>query len=510
MTTGQHAAAGTVLKAASVSFAGQLYQLIISLISGLVIARLIGPAPFGLFNLARTLCESTVLVTKVGFDVAIVRYLGERTGQLADAETVAVCRRVLLAVGVTSLIPIALVVAGGGAWLEQRVYPYEQFALVLAAMSLVIPFMSLLQVLGGIFRGFLRIAPRVIAELCAQPTLRLLTFLALFLIGWRLWAVVWATVASFLVAAVILLIWAFRGILRNPSESPPVTRGLWRKVTSVARYSVVISATVLMATLMSRMDVMLLGYFVSAESLGQYAIAQMIAGLLATFNIALSQAAAPMIADLGKRGVRSELATVLHQHARWVLATTLPLFFVLVLYGDALLPVLGQSYVSDVPILSVLALSQLATALFSSAGYTLSMTGRHTAEFYVMAIGAAATLALNLLLIPRQGLLGAAVATLCGVLVANGLRAVLVARVYGVFPVGRDALRSAVVCIVVFMGLFWLQKQLDASIGPAGALAWIGMSLVAYVAAMLAFGLTAGDRNLLIGLVSRIRATSRQ
>jgi len=496
----------TVLKAATVSFAGQLYQLGMSLVSGVIIARLIGPAPYGVFNLTRTICETTSLVTKAGFDLAVVRYLGERQHQLDASTTVLVCRRVVLAVLVLGAIPVMLVVGGAGALLERTVYRYEGFALALLAMSLAVPFMSVLQVLGGIFRGYLRIAPRVVGELILQPTLRLVIFLGLFAVISGLWAVIWGTVASFVIAAACLSAWAYAGILRRPKEAVAPAGYLWGEITGISRYGVVLSGSVLMSFMMSRADVMLLGYFVDADHLGQYAIAQMIAGLLASFNLALGQAASPIIADLARRQQTHDLGRVLHQHARWVAMTTVPLFLVLLLYGDKLVNLLGPSYVPDAPVIAILALSQLSIALFSSAGYALSMTGRHITEFRVLSIGVAVSVAVNLALIPGNGITGAAVAGLIGGLVANILRATSVYKIFGVFPLGIDLLRPVLICTAVFAVVYWIQLGLVTAGTIPVVLGCVGVSIGIYTVLLLLVGLAPDDRRLLRAACGRFIA----
>lgn len=493
-----------MLTTASVTFAGQVYQLVMTVISGFVIARLIGPGAYGTFNLARTVCETTTLVTKSGFDIGVIRFLGEARRPGTEFSATATCRRILAAVGALGLVPIAFVVLGGGNLIERNVYQHADFALILLVVSLSIPFLSILQVTGGIFRGFLRITPRVVAELVVQPTLRLLLFLGLFAVGLTLWAVVWATVASYAIAAALILVWAMRTILPPVTSSPGSNRRAWTEVATVGRYSAIIAASTLMATLLGRLDTIFLGYYVNSTVLGQYAAAQMVAGLLGAFNIALAQAAAPLIAGLGAERRRDEMGTVLHQHSRWVTIATVPMFLVLFCYGDSVILLLGSNYLTDAPVLAVLAAAQLIQAVLSSSGYALSMTGRHTTEMRVMIFGVAACLLLSVLLIPRAGILGAALSTLGGITTANLIRAWAVRQVVGRLPLGVDSLWPALIGLVVFAAFYGARAALTDSPGSASALLAAVGSLLAYAAIILAVGLSAAEKTSLLAVWARL------
>lgn len=491
---GSNHTSGIIFKAASASFAGQIYQLILSLVSGLVIARLIGPAAYGTFNLARTLCDAASLVTKGGFDIGIVRFLGERPGDLRAPDTLTTCRRVLLVIAIIGLIPAVLILGGGGTLLERYVFNHNDFGRVLGAMALAIPFMSLLQVAGGMFRGHLRLMPRILTELVLQPSLRLILFLACFALGWRLWAVVWGTLLSYILSASLIVLWASRTILA--SDSLPVQRHDTQSstVAGIARYSTGIAFSVLMAMLLTRLDTFVLGHFANATILGQYAIAQMVAGLLGTFNIALAQAAAPVIADLGRRDARGEMAVVLHQHARWVAIMTAPAFFALVVYGNDVVAMLGPEYAMHGPTVAILAAGQMLLALLSSAGYTLSMTGRQLSELRLLSIAAAATFLAQTVLIPRFGVSGAAWGTLGGIALANVMRSLLVRRLYNVWPLDIDALRPMLIAGLLFAASRWGLDTLTTNPSPVYTLTAIAIALLAYGLLTMTIGLGTPDR----------------
>jgi O-antigen/teichoic acid export membrane protein len=84
------------------------------------------------------------------------------------------------------------------------------------------------------------------------------------------------------------------------------------------------------------------------------------------------------------------------------------------------------------PALLILAGGQLINALAGSVGLLMAMTGHQVESSIVLAVSAGLNVGLNYLLIPRYGLVGAALATGISTVVWNVTLAVRVRRLLGV------------------------------------------------------------------------------
>lgn len=502
--TKHHPDTGIVIRSASITFAGIVFQLAISFISGFIVARVIGPAAFGIFNISRTLCESATVFTKAGFDIGIVRYFGERQGPDCDRENAGFLKITLFIITVLSLAPVLFIYLGGGLFLERHIYPYDSFSMIMFVMVLSIPFMSLTQVLGGAFRGRLRIRPRVVAEFFLQPSSRLVIIIILFLIGWKLWAVITGTVFSFLLSTVYLLIMC-RLIFTLPSESG-VRKLPWRDLLSVGQYSIVISLTVSVALLLQRADVLMLGYFARAEHVGQYSVIQMVTGLIPIFNSSLNQAVAPMIAGFHAEGRIEEMRGLIHQHTRWVIIATFPFFLIIASFGNIFIGIFGKGYVVDVPVITLLALAQFVIAVLSSAGFMLSMTGRHYNELFTMLFALGCSVVLNYFLIPPYGLMGAGTGTLIAVVLANILRSIQVYRVHGIFPIGPGSVKPFIVGLVSFIFCIAALRSIGVKTGIVAAIITSAVFLAIYCMLIARFGVIEDDRLLLQKIMCKVRS----
>lgn len=490
---------GLIVRSASITLAGTIFQLGISFLSGLIVARVIGSSAFGIFNIARTLCETLTVFTKMGFDIGIVRHFGEHPPAQFAWRNARFLVRVLMTVLGLSLVPVVAVLLGGGAWLEQHVYRHPDFSLVIMAMIFSVPLIALTQVLGGAFRGYLQIRPRVVAEFFLQPSVRLAIILLLFLAGWRLGSVITGTVLSFVVAVLYLLFHARRTFFtgQKNEEKPETQDKQWRDFVTVGKYSIVISLTVSVAVLLQKLDVMLLGYFATAADVGRYAVIQMVVSLIAIFNSALNQAVAPMLARFCKEGAIEEMRRLIHQHTRWVVLTSLPVFLVISFFGNQFMPIFGKDFYVGLPVVALLALSQFVLAVLSSAGFMLSMTGHHMLEFYTMLIALVCNAVLNSLLIPAYGITGAAVGTLVAVVLANMLRSLQVYRIHGVFPVGTGVLRVVLIGFGALAVTLLAARVLGVGQGMLAAAVQSLLLCAIYAGLVLRFGLVEEDRALL-------------
>lgn len=439
------AAPGRLIGRASVVAAGTTYQQGMAFLSGLVVARVIGAADFGIFNLARNLLDLAAIVTRLGLEVGLQRHFGE-AGSGANASRVAVLRRVRWLAGTLALLPALAIGLGLGDVIESRFYRHAGFADILLCLALALPFLTDLAILGGAYRGILRLTPAVLAECVLLPTLRLLIIVALFLAGWRLWAVVAGTTLGSLLASAFL---ARRAALdfRGDGRSQP-----WNETFRVMRYSGVLAGAVLVTTLMTSMDLLVLGRFASAEDLGQYSLARMLMVLMGVFGFAFSQGLGALVAARYARSDLPGVARAMSTSARLVALLSVPVFGVFLFWGAQLTLLFGRSFDTPQAVLGWLAASQYVFIVLGPSGWGLSMTGRHVLELAILVGGLAVAALLCWYAIPVYGQLGAAFASFAAVTLTNLARVSCVRRAIGAWPFGADVLRITAAGI----GLAWV------------------------------------------------------
>lgn len=418
-----------LLGRASLAGIGSACQLGLFFLTGLVTARVLGAAGYGVLNLARALVDNTAVVTRLGLDLGLQRFFGETNAGAGLAMRMQVLRQARVAAAMAAVLPVLAVALGLGRLLETHVYMHADFGSILLCMALALPFTTDIAVLGGAYRGVLKLGPAVMAESILLPLGRLLCILLLFAAGWGLWAVAVGTT----LAAVLASAWlALRA--RRDFTVAPATSDSWNTARRVIGYSGILAMAVLVTMLTSSMDLLMLGHFVSATELGQYALAKQLLVLTTLVSAAFNQSIGGVIADRHFSGDRVGLVRVLSQVFRWIALATLPIFVVFLLWGAQLLSLFGPSFAIAQPVVAWLAAGQLIVALFGPMGWALSMTGRQLLELAALLCGLLLGVVLCWLAIPVWGQLGAAVATCVALAVTNLLRMLCVRRTFGAIP----------------------------------------------------------------------------
>ncbi len=179
----------------------------------------------------------------------------------------------------------------------------------------------------------------------------------------------------------------------------------------------------------------------------------------------------------------------------------MPAFVVLVVFPRDILRIFGEEFVVGAIATVILAVGQLVNASTGPVGSVLNMS-RHVRLNMADNIAALAlNLVLNVVLVPRYGFVGSAVAwsvSLAGVNIAR----VLQARHYlGIRPFGRSTLKSLLAGLGAGLVALGVRYVVDGWLAELVVGAALGA--VAFLGAVLALGLSADDRTVLAAVTRR-------
>lgn len=176
-------------------------------------------------------------------------------------------------------------------------------------------------------------------------------------------------------------------------------------------------------------DFLMLGWWQAPDQVGIYKVATSGASLTVTGLGILAMITNPRFAALYKTGETRELARLAAYAAALGFAAALPVLVIFALWGDHILSlVFGAAFASGAAAMVILTLGQTLSAFFGTCMGLLNMTGHTKHAMRGMLISVVVNLLLNLVLIPRYGIEGAALATLISTVVWNVLLWWLVRR----------------------------------------------------------------------------------
>jgi len=194
--------------------------------------------------------------------------------------------------------------------------------------------------------------------------------------------------------------------------------------------------------------------------------------------------------------------------SRWVATAAAPLAVTVVALRHDLLALYGPTFQSGAVALTVLAASHLINATFGLNGYVLIVGGRSRVLLINNIVVAIANVVTGLILIPRLGMLGAAIAALAGVVLLHVLVTIEVRLAHRVYPVGWSLLKplagAAAMLVVELLVAAHVQR-----VGARVVLVILA-GLTTYLTVLLAAGLAPDDKQLIARAWNQLRARQRR
>jgi O-antigen/teichoic acid export membrane protein len=178
-----------------------------------------------------------------------------------------------------------------------------------------------------------------------------------------------------------------------------------------------------------------LGFWASAADVGTFGVANRTATLTSFVLIAINSIAAPKFAALYRLGDMATLGRIARNSTKLMAGLAAPVLATVVIFPRQVLGLFGDGFSGSPQVLSILALGQFVNVITGSVGYLLTMCGYERLQRNNFALCAALSVALNVLLVPRMGAMGAAIATSTTLAVQMLIAAAIVWRKLGVITV---------------------------------------------------------------------------
>jgi O-antigen/teichoic acid export membrane protein len=249
---------------------------------------------------------------------------------------------------------------------------------------------------------------------------------------------------------------------------------VYTKPRAVARVAQVIT---------QRVDVLLLAALATIEDAGVYATVSrcMIAGVFVA--TAVQQVVQPRLRKLVVKGELRAVKTMFEASTTWLVLATWPAYLAMGILSPFVLRMFGSENVSGATALTILSLTMLVASGCGLVDVVLLMVGKSWLSTGIVCAALGLNLVLNLLLIPRFGMNGAAIAWSVAILTTNLVPLFVVSRL-GLHPMGR-ALRTAVAVTFLCFAVPLVAGRLASSMSSFDALLALAIAGIAYAAALV-------------------------
>ena len=369
-----------------------------------------GATALGVVTLATQFAFVAAAGTRFGMDMAAVRDVAIEAGRGAGGRIRAIVDR---AVAVAALVSAAVAVPVflAAPWLGARLSDQPDAGSAIRWAAAALPFVAVTFVSLGASRGLKVMRHTLVVQWIGQPLL----WIALMPLAWRLERTATAAVAAYTVSWVVSAIVAralwvteARAFGREPAAPGETAR--------LVRYGAPRAPAALLSQGLFWIDYFVASTFVArgvvtSEELGVYSSSVRIALAMVLFLTAVSYVFSPFVADLHEKGETARLDEMFKSITRWTVTGTIPVLGLMLVAPEPLLRIFGgDAFTGGADALRILLIGQTVNVGVGAAGFVLIMAGRTGWDLTVYALSFVLDLVLALVLVPRFGVEGAAVA----------------------------------------------------------------------------------------------------
>jgi O-antigen/teichoic acid export membrane protein len=428
-----------IAKGTGIVFIGTIIGMLLGFVSRIIIVRYITQTEYGIYSLALVLMSIFVTISMLGLQQGSTRYIAYFRGKSEERKVRDVISSSLKIALISSII-FSLILFLSSDIISTNIFHSSELSTPLKILSVAIPFTVLIGIFTSLFRGFDRVEPNVYF----QNILRSILFI-LFLVG----------------AILTCIAFAIYAIKKLPLSTFPVKKEADAATSmnpigkELLLFSFPLLAVAILGMVMNWTDILMLGYFKTADVVGLYNGALPLAHLI---PIALTSAGfiyVPIVSGLYSKKLMEEIGKTYQVLTKWIFSVTIPLFFILFLFPETVLNSLfGVNYIQAAPALRILALGFMFHAFLGLNALSLLVMGKTRFLMLSGLSGAISNVVLNAALIPTFGIVGAAFASLLSYSMVNIFNSTKLYQLSKVHPFTRNYLKPVGISIVLLVLIY--------------------------------------------------------
>jgi O-antigen/teichoic acid export membrane protein len=280
----------------------------------------------------------------------------------------------------------------------------------------LVPLIALGNLRGAALRGLRNVLAGQLPESVLRPALFAAFVIATALLSRGALAPDTAMAAHVLAATISFAVGAFMLFRAQPAALRTTSAQTFGQSRHWVASALPLGLIAAMQFINNQVDILMLGFYVDAGQIGLFRIADQLATLVTFFGTAMNVVLAPQVSHLYHGQDMQRLQQMLIGSSKLVLAAAATVMATLALLGPQLITVVfGAAYAPSYVPMIILSFGHLIVASFGPIVIVANMTGHERATALIMGAGTVVNVCLNLALIPRFGIHGAAVATVASV-----------------------------------------------------------------------------------------------
>jgi O-antigen/teichoic acid export membrane protein len=352
--------------------------------------------------ISNILVSLATLGTELGTPRQIAYYRGK--GDEEKAKDIVVAS---LTITIVSSIIIATILALFSNVISFRIFHMNDLSPIIGIFAISIPITVIIAVLTAACRGFNLVLPNVYFQNIMRSTSFLLLVVVSIFVGLSFTEMMYMYPVAAAITLLAYLIYVTRKKLLDLFRLPNFS-----DMRQLAVFSIPLVVFAMLNRILTWTDTLMLGYFTDSTQVGLYNAALPLAHVLPIATNAMNFLYVPLVAAQYSRGLLEELRRTYQILSKWIFMTMLPVFLVFELYPKIILSSLfGYTYSGITNVMCILSAGFFLHIIVGPNGSPLLAMGDSKYLMRTTLFSAVINIIANILLIPRMGIMGAAIAT---------------------------------------------------------------------------------------------------
>ena len=455
---GKNSSLHKVAKGSIIVYLGSLMSAFLIFAGRLTIIRYWSQSEYGVFSLALVIITIISFIASLGMVEGTIRSIAYTRGR-KDYKKIPELISSSVVISIISSILFGILIFFFSEFIAINFFSDSSLIDPLRVFAIGIPFLTLIDILVSIFRGFGQVKPTVYFQ---HILINLLFPIFLFVVIFFDKSVIniyYSYVVSTILVSILLLIYIYR--YTSPKEVFSVSSALSSTAKKLVSFSLPLLGSTILFMLVLWTDTLLLGVFRSSSDVGLYNAATPLAQFISFPLFSIGLIYMPVLSELYARGKMDEIRRNYSILTKWLSLTVFPLFLIFFLFADTIVTSLfGQEYIFSANALRILSLGYMIHNLSGSNTSTLIGIGENQFILYSTLVVAILNIILNVILIPIWGIEGAAIATAIALFSTNLLKCIKIYSKIGASPLSRNLIIPSIASIGIILLVYFLLRDI--------------------------------------------------
>ena len=396
----------TVAKGAGITAFGMFASKFLAYLYRTAVARTVGPESYGQISIGLMVAGIGITLSSLSLDSAILNYLPKYRHNENEEKVRGIVKSAFtLALPASVLLSASIFLSSE--FIATAIFESAELTSVIRIFSLAIPFGVVTKISLDVTKAYKTAKYYVWIRQIGQNIIQLVAAVGLILLGYKLSGAAGGWLIGAVGGGIISLYIMekkFGPLLFSTKEDT-------REYRKIFRYSYPLILAGAIGSILGWTDTFFLGYYVNETSVGLYNAALPTAMLMLIPYQALAALVMPSMSEVIERDDK-DLTKLLKTLTRWTFTLSFPAFCLMFLFSDQVLHILfGAEYTKAATSLTILAFGYLYSTSVGHLDSVIKAIEKTKILYKNAAVNFVVNIGLNILLIPKLGIKGAALAT---------------------------------------------------------------------------------------------------